>query len=101
MAPRTLRRASQICVAPRFALWSDSTYAYIEHISVLEQTESLGFPLHSFSCMYGAGLTQPGNMKGIVLEAAATVIIEMGYNDNGTLEPTEAVKLMRKMSWLE
>ena len=51
--------------------------------------------------MYGAGLTQPGNMKGIVLEAAEIVIIEMGYNDNGTSEPTEAVKRMRMMSWLE
>eukprot|EP00747_Dinoflagellata_sp_TGD_P179381 gnl/TRDRNA2_/TRDRNA2_30107_c0_seq1.p1 gnl/TRDRNA2_/TRDRNA2_30107_c0~~gnl/TRDRNA2_/TRDRNA2_30107_c0_seq1.p1 ORF type:complete len:247 (-),score=37.04 gnl/TRDRNA2_/TRDRNA2_30107_c0_seq1:135-875(-) len=86
-------------MAPRIALWSDSTYGALEDAKVLQLTRDLGLPLSNYCCSYGAGLVCKGDETGLRREAAEIVVIEMGYNDDGSICAEEAMKKMQKQAW--
>merc|ERR1719215_274279 len=60
----------------------------------------LQFPLRSFTCSFGAGLTCKGDFHDPAGEPAEVVIIEMGYNDaHEAISPIEAIIRMRQRKW--
>eukprot|EP00927_Polykrikos_kofoidii_P062788 TRINITY_DN57597_c0_g1_i1.p1 TRINITY_DN57597_c0_g1~~TRINITY_DN57597_c0_g1_i1.p1 ORF type:complete len:231 (+),score=31.29 TRINITY_DN57597_c0_g1_i1:80-772(+) len=87
-------------MAATVALWTDSTYGYLEEKQVFDLAAELDFPLSNFVCSYGAGLITRGDeascSQPLVMD---TVIIEMGYNDDCDISADEAAKRMRKQTW--
>lgn len=81
------------------ALWADSSYGPLEEPQMLKLAEDLKFPLRSFNCSFGAGLTMKGDFHDPVGKPAEVVIIEMGYNDPRDMSPAEAANYMRQMKW--
>ena len=73
--------------AASVALWADSTYAYLVELdesAVRRLAERAGFPLASFTCAHGAGLATRGlHASHDTYDVAETVVVEMGYNDEG------------------
>jgi len=81
------------------ALWADSSYGPLESVDVLKLAKELEFPLSSFTCSFGAGLTVKGDFHDPAGKPADIVFIEMGYNDEGGIAPAEAGRRMRLRKW--
>lgn len=81
------------------ALWADSTYGPLEQVNIMKMAKEMEFPLSSFTCSFGAGLTVKGDFHDPAGQPADVVIIEMGYNDENSFSPTEAIEQMRKRKW--
>ena len=83
------------------AFWTDSTYMQLQDERIFELADELNFPLASFQCSCGAGLTSKGNeSNGAGYHAADNVVIEMGYNDSPNLSEDVAVMRMRTQTVL-
>lgn len=81
------------------ALWADSTYGPFEPQDLKNLAKELGFPLTSFTCSFGGGLTCKGDFHDPAGDPADVVIIEMGYNDPHDISAQEAANRMRQRKW--
>merc|ERR1719379_2262151 len=81
------------------ALWADSSYGPLESPAMLKIAKDLNFPLTSFTCSFGAGLTMKGDFHDPAGSPADVVLIEMGYNDTKNFGTQEAMQQMKMRQW--
>lgn len=79
--------------------WTDSSYGPLEQKEILEFARDMAFPLSSFTCSFGGGLTEKGDFKDPAGKPAEVVLIEMGYNDTMKIGPQEATVRMQQRPW--
>lgn len=85
--------------ATSIALWADSSYGPWEENDVMKVAKDLQFPLSSFTCSFGGGLTVKGDFHDPAGQPAEVVFIEMGYNDESTMSREHAINQMRQRQW--
>jgi hypothetical protein len=83
----------------RVALWADSSYGPLEEKDILKLAKEVNFPIVTFNCSFGGGLTVKGDFHDPAGKPEAVVIIEMGYNDESEMSSEAAVQKMRQQQW--
>lgn len=83
----------------RVALWADSSYGPLEEKDILKMARELNFPVSSFNCSFGGGLTAKGDFHDPAGKPEEIVLIEMGYNDESNMSAQDVAFKMRRQQW--